>query len=131
MRATLAEIDPNLPLLHVRTIAEQVDLFMENERLISQLSTFFALLALALACIGLYGVMAYNVTRRTNEIGVRMALGAQNESILWMVLRESLMLLGIGVALGVPAALAATRSSRHNSSGSNLPIPRHLLPPPF
>ncbi len=109
VRTALAEIDPNLPLLHVRTIAEQVDLFMENERLISQLSTFFALLALALACIGLYGVMAYNVTRRTNEIGVRMALGAQNGSILWMVLRESLILLGIGVALGIPAALAATR----------------------
>ena len=82
---------------------------MENERLISQLSTFFALLALALACIGLYGVMAYNVTRRTNEIGVRMALGAQNGTILWMVLRESLLLLAIGVALGVPAALGATR----------------------
>jgi ABC-type antimicrobial peptide transport system permease subunit len=109
VRTALAEIDPDLPLLHVRTIAEQVDLFMENERLISQLSTFFALLALALACIGLYGVMAYNVTRRTNEIGVRMALGAQNGSILWMVLRESLILLGIGVALGVPAALEATR----------------------
>ncbi|MGH9496857.1 MAG: ABC transporter permease [Candidatus Sulfotelmatobacter sp.] len=112
VRTALAEIDPNLPLLHVRTIAEQVDLFMENERLISQLSTFFALLALALACIGLYGVMAYNVTRRTNEIGVRMALGAQNGTILWMVLRESLMLLGIGVAIGIPAALAATRLVR-------------------
>jgi predicted permease len=109
VRTAMTEIDPSVPLLSVRTIGEQVDLFMENERLISQLSTFFALLALALACIGLYGVMAYNVTRRTNEIGVRMALGAQNGSILWMVLRESLMLLGIGVALGVPAALAATR----------------------
>jgi predicted permease len=109
VRTAMAEIDPSLPLLSVRTIGEQLDLFMENERLISQLSTFFALLALALACIGLYGVMAYNVTRRTNEIGVRMALGAQNGTILWMVLRESLLLLAVGIALGVPAALAATR----------------------
>jgi ABC-type lipoprotein release transport system permease subunit len=109
IRAAIAGIDPNLPLLDIKTISEHVDLFMDNERLISQLSSFFSGLALLLACIGLYGVMTYNVVRRTNEIGIRIALGARNESVLWMVLKESLLLLGIGVALGVPATLAATR----------------------
>jgi predicted permease len=109
IRGALAEIDPNLPVLSVRTIIEQLDNSMSNERLISQLSSFFSLLALLLACIGLYGVMNYDVARRTNEIGVRMALGAQTSGVLWLVLKESLVLLGIGIAVGIPAALAATR----------------------
>ena len=82
---------------------------MENERLISQLATFFSLLALSLACVGLYGIMTYNVLHRTNEIGIRVALGAQSGGILWMVLRESLLLLITGIAIGVPATLAVTR----------------------
>jgi predicted permease len=109
VRAALAEIDPNLPILEVRTIGEQVDQSLDQETLISQLSSFFSLLALALACIGLYGVMTYNVTRRTNEIGIRLALGAQTGRVLRMVLGESLALLGIGVALGIPLTLAVTR----------------------
>jgi predicted lysophospholipase L1 biosynthesis ABC-type transport system permease subunit len=109
LRAAIAEVDPNLPILDAKTISEHVAVFMDNERLISQLSSFFSFLALTLACIGLYGVMTYNVVRRTNEIGVRMALGAQNNRVLWMVLKESLLLLGIGIALGVPATLAVTR----------------------
>jgi predicted permease len=109
LRAAIAEVDHNLPILDAKTITEHVAIFMDNERLISQLSSFFSFLALTLACIGLYGVMTYNVVRRTNEIGIRMALGAQNSRVLWMVLKESLLLLGIGIALGVPATLAATR----------------------
>ena len=109
VEAALAEIDPNLPILDVKTISEQVDGFMDDERLISELSSFFSLLALALASIGLFGVMTYNVVRRTNEIGIRIALGAQANRVLWMVLNESMWLLGIGVVLGVPATLAATR----------------------
>jgi predicted permease len=109
VRGALAEIDPNLPVLDVRTISEQIDLRMDNERFISQLSSFFSLLALLLACIGLYGVMNYDIARRTNEIGVRMALGAQTKGVLWLVLKESIMLLAIGLAVGVPAALASTR----------------------
>jgi ABC-type antimicrobial peptide transport system permease subunit len=93
-------------------MSEQVDQFMENERLISQLASFFSVLALALACVGLYGVMTYNVVRRTNDIGVRIALGAQSTGILWMVLKESLVLLGIGIAVGIPITLAATRALR-------------------
>jgi ABC-type antimicrobial peptide transport system permease subunit len=105
----MAEIDPNLPILEVRTIAEQLDQSMGQETLISELSSFFSLLALSLACIGLYGVMTYTVMRRTSEIGIRLALGASMARVLWMVLRESLLLLATGVALGIPLTLAAGR----------------------
>ena len=73
----------------------------------AQLSTFFGLLAVFLACIGIYGLMSYAVTRRTNEIGVRMALGAGRSQVLWMVMRESLILVGFGFLVGLPVALAA------------------------
>jgi predicted permease len=109
VRRALAEIDPNLPIVKVETIHERLDIFTGKETLISQLSIFFSLLALLMACIGLYGVMTNNVLRRTNEIGVRMALGAQSGGVLWLVLKESIVLLGIGLALGIPAALAAGR----------------------
>ena len=112
VRAAFAAIDANLPLLEVRTIAEDGNHLTDEQQFISQLSGFFSLLALSLACVGLYGVMTYNVARRTNEIGVRMALGAPEGGILWMVLKESLLLLVIGVALGVPAALAASHVIR-------------------
>jgi predicted permease len=118
-RRALAEIDPNLAVLQVMTISEQVDHRMDNELLVSQLSSFFSLLALSLVCIGLYGVMTYNVLRRTNEIGIRLALGAQTGRVLWMVLKESLLLLAIGVALGVPATLAVTRVLRSALFGLN------------
>jgi predicted permease len=117
VRAALAEVDPALPLLEVKTISEHIDLFMENERLISQLASFFSLLALSLACVGLYGVMTYSVVQRTNEIGVRIALGARPRGILWMVLRESILLLGVGVVIGIPATLAATRAVKSQLFG--------------
>jgi predicted permease len=110
VRAALAEIDPNLPVLDVQTIGELFDSLIDQQRLVSQLSGFFSALALSLCAIGLYGVMTYSVVRRTNEIGVRIALGAPGSGVLWLVLRESLVLLGIGVALGVPATLAASHA---------------------
>jgi ABC-type antimicrobial peptide transport system permease subunit len=112
VRAALAEIDGNLPILKVQTISEETENLIDTQKLVSQLSSFFSLLALALSCIGLYGVMMYSVVRRTNEIGVRIALGAPRSGVLWMVLRESLVLLGIGIALGVPAMLAAGQAVR-------------------
>jgi len=117
VRRALAEIDGNLPILNARTIGEQVDRFLDHEQLISQLSGFFALLALVLACIGLYGVMSYNVVRRTSEIGIRMALGAQPGGVLWLVLKECLLLLAIGVAVGIPVTFAAGRLVRSQLFG--------------
>lgn len=109
LRSAVAAVDPNLALLNVTTIHDQVSHLMTHEELISSLTTLFSLLALLLAAIGLYGVMSYNVIRRTNEIGIRFALGAPSANVLWMVLRESLFLLAIGVALGLPLTLATTR----------------------
>jgi predicted permease len=109
VRRAMSEIDPNLPIVKVESVRERLDTFNSREALISKLSIFFSFLALLMACIGLYGVMTNNVLRRTNEIGVRMALGAQSRGIVWLVLKESLILLGIGIVLGVPAAFVLTR----------------------
>jgi len=110
VRAALAEVDANLPLLETHTVEEQEDLMIEQQRFESKLASVFAALALMLACLGLYGVMTYGVVRRTPELGVHMALGASQARVLWIVLRESLILLAIGVVLGVPLSLAATRA---------------------
>ena len=117
LRAAVAATDPNLALLNVTTIHDQVSTLMSHDELISSLTAIFSLLALVLACIGLYGVMTYNVVRRTNEIGIRIALGAQSNGVLWMILKESLILLAIGVALGIPATLLATRAIKSQLFG--------------
>jgi predicted permease len=109
LRAALAEVDPNLPVLRIQTIGDLTDHFVANEELISRLSAIFSALAVLLAAIGLYGVMSYGVVRRRNEIGIRIALGARSGNVLWMVLRESLLLLGAGLALGLPLALVGLR----------------------
>jgi predicted permease len=106
------------------TIAEVMSRQLAKERAIAMLSSFFAVLALLLASLGLYGLMSYAVTRRTREIGIRMALGAQPENILWIVLREVLTLALIGIAIGIPCALAASRwiaSMLFELSSSDLP----------
>ncbi len=112
VRAALAGADPNLPVLETQTIEEQFDDMIGQETFVSKLAGCFALLALTLACIGLYGVMTYNVVRRTSELGVRMALGASKAAVLWMVLKESIALLAIGIGLGIPLSLAASRAIR-------------------
>jgi predicted permease len=117
LRRVLAQVDPNLPPLRMETLNELVDQSVAREQMVSRLSTFFSLLALLLACIGLYGVMSYSVVRRANEIGIRMALGAQRNGVLWLVLRETLVLLGLGIGLGVPAALAAMQYIRSQLFG--------------
>ncbi|HXA03225.1 MAG TPA: ABC transporter permease, partial [Bryobacteraceae bacterium] len=93
----------------LRTLEDQVDASLSHERLLAWLSTIFGILAALLAAIGLYGVIAYSVARRTREIGLRLALGAGRTQIQWLVMRETLVLIGVGAALGIPAALAATR----------------------
>jgi predicted permease len=117
LRAAVASVDPNLPLLSVSTIGEEVSRMMGNDQLSASLTGIFALLALVLAAIGLYGVMSYNVAQRTNEIGVRLALGAQRENVLWIILREALLLLSVGVALGLPLSLAVARLLRQQLFG--------------
>ena len=109
VRRAVGEVDHSLPVTYENTLAQQVNQSVNTETLIAQLSAFFGLLAVFLACIGIYGLMSYTVSRRTNEIGIRMALGACRSGVLWMVMRESMILVGIGVVVGLPVALAADR----------------------
>jgi predicted permease len=109
VRQAAREIDANLPLFDVKTLATQVDESLAQERLIGAVSSFFGVLALLLAAIGLYGIMAYAVGQRTREIGVRMALGAHRGAVLRMVLRQGMKLVLIGACLGLAASLAVTR----------------------
>ena len=117
LRAAVAAVDPNLPLLEVTTIKDQVSNLISHDELISTLTGLFSLLALLLAAIGLYGVMSYNVARRTNEIGIRLALGAPASNVVQMILRESLFLLAIGTGLGLPLALLATKAIKQQLFG--------------
>ena len=111
IRREIGQIDPQVALVEPRTLRERVDDSIFVERMIATLSGFFGALALLLAAIGIYGVMAYAVTRRTAEIGLRIALGAAPAKIAWMVLRDGLVLIGLGVAIGLPLSLAAGRIS--------------------
>jgi len=107
VRKALADIDPNLTVLNMVSFGEQVARNFNQERLIARLAELFGVLALILACVGLYGVTAYAVARRTNEIGIRMALGAEKTSVICLVLRTALGQVGLGLAIGIPVALAA------------------------
>jgi ABC-type antimicrobial peptide transport system permease subunit len=109
IRRIIAEVDPNLPVRRIATVAEQIDDSLTPARLVVYLTSAFGLLALALACVGVYGVMSYGVMRRTAELGIRMALGAPGSNVLWMVLRDSLVVVVIGLALGLPVVLACSR----------------------
>jgi len=109
IRATLRTEDPNLAISEVTTLGELVDRSLGREKLLAKLAGFFGVLALLLASIGLYGVIAYSVALRRNEIGIRMALGARPDSVLRMVLGESLVVAALGLAVGIPAALACGR----------------------
>jgi predicted permease len=109
VRQMINQVDDKLPIFDVKTMHEQIREKLNQDRLVTQLVSFFGALALILACIGLYGVMAHGVARRTNEIGIRMALGARGGNITWMVLRETLVLVVTGLALGIPAALLSAR----------------------
>jgi ABC-type antimicrobial peptide transport system permease subunit len=102
-------MDSDLPLLDVKTQTGQIDEMLVQERMFAKLTSAFGLLALVLACVGLYGIMAYAVVRRTNEIGIRMALGAERRSILTLVMREVVLLVVAGASIGTPLAIAATR----------------------
>jgi predicted permease len=102
-------LDNAMPVFAVETVATQIEASISQERLVAMLSSVFGLLALLLACIGLYGILSYTVTQRTREIGIRLALGAEPQNVLWLVFRDALWLVLIGMAIGGPAAVAAAR----------------------
>ena len=107
IRAAVKQMAGNLPPLEIETMNERIAQSLTTDRTITELSGVFGPLAMILVCIGLYGVMSYAVTGRTGEIGIRMALGAQRKSVLWLILRESLLLMVIGVGIGMPALFGA------------------------
>jgi predicted permease len=109
VRSIVRQADARMPVTNVKTLAAQIDQTMTQEIIFARLCTGFAILALLIACIGLYGTMAYKVARRTGEIGIRIALGAQRGTVVWMVLREVILLAAVGLAIGVPAALGASK----------------------
>ena len=109
LRQVVREIDPNLPIVAMRTMESQVNRSLTNERLVAGLSAVLGVLATLLAVIGLYGVMAYTVTRRTKEVGIRMALGARARRVAWLFLREATALIAIGFAVGLPSLWAFGR----------------------
>jgi predicted permease len=109
VRQALAEVTKDIMIRRVLPLTEQVDQSLAAERLTMRLCSFFGGLALVLACVGLYGVMAYAVAQRTAEIGVRMALGANATAVVWLVFRETIHMILLGVAIGLPLALASTR----------------------
>lgn len=111
-RREIASVDRNLPIFRARTLRTETEQSLLRERLLAMLSSFFGALALLLACVGLYGLMAYAVARRTGEIGIRMALGARREHVLWLVLRETLTLVLAGLAAGLPLALWTARYAK-------------------
>jgi len=109
VRLIVSQVDNNLPLSDVRTQTQQIEQTLYQERLMSRLSSFFAFLALMLACIGLYGLLSYEVARRTRELGIRMALGAQKRELMQLVVRRGVLLALAGAAIGIGTATAVTR----------------------
>jgi predicted permease len=109
LRQVVERVDRDLPIVDIRTQQEQIDSTMQTERIFASLTAGFGLLALALACVGIYGIMAYSVANRNNEIGIRLALGAQPGQVRGMILRESTWLAIVGIVVGVGAALGLTR----------------------
>lgn len=107
LRRAMASVDPNLPVISIQSLQEQIAAQFRQQRLIARLTSFFGLLSLVLACIGLYGVTAYNAGLRTTEIGVRMALGADRGQVVALVLRGAFVLIALGLLIGLPLTFAA------------------------
>jgi predicted permease len=109
IRREILALDSDVLITEARTLPQEIHSQLRQDRMFAALANFFALLALALGAIGIYGIVAYRVAHRTAEIGVRMALGAQRSDVLWLIMRETVVLLAAGATIGVPAALAAAR----------------------
>jgi predicted permease len=109
IRNVVHQADAHLPVFEVRTQAGDIESAMHNEKVLAELCTALALLALTIACVGLYGTISYTVARRTGEIGIRMALGAHRGPIVWMVLRQVIVMAAVGLAISVPIALGTSK----------------------
>jgi putative ABC transport system permease protein len=127
LRQTVRRADAAMPVFEMQTMAQTVDEALFNERMLALLSASFGLLATVLAAIGLYGVMSYTVSRRTREIGIRIALGAERVTVLWLVLREVAFLTVIGIGAGVPGALGLSRFVRSQLYGIEPSDPMTLV----
>jgi ABC-type antimicrobial peptide transport system permease subunit len=127
LRRTIAEIDPNLTVLKVRSFGEQLSVNFNQERLLARLTALFGLLALLVATVGLYGITAYSVVRRTSEIGVRIALGASRYEVVSMVLRSAFLQTGLGLAIGIPIALWGSSVLAHQLYGVKAYEPMVLI----
>jgi predicted permease len=127
VREAIARVDPRLPISQLITIDRQLSDALNQQRLFARLVGVFGALAVLLACVGLYGVVAQSVARRANEVGIRMALGAQRRTIVGMVLKETLLLIGIGLAVGLPAALAGAQVIRGRLFGVGTADPLTIL----
>jgi predicted permease len=117
VRREVQKIDNDLPLFAIHSLAEQIDAALLQERLIASLSSFFSTLALLLAAVGIYGLLTFGVIQRSAEIGIRVALGALRGNILWMIVREAAALLGFGIGIGIPLAIAAVRVAGNRFGG--------------
>jgi predicted permease len=117
IRKQVQAVDPALPAFDFRTLSAEMDAALVEERLLAALSGLFGALALLLACVGLYGLLVFASVQRTGEIGIRMALGARRGDVLRMILRDALLLVGAGIAIGVPAAIAAAHIASSRISG--------------
>ena len=117
IREQVASVDPSMPMFDVHTLEEEMGAALVQQRLIALLSSLFGGLALLLACVGLYGLLAFAMVQRTSEMGVRMALSARRSDVVWLVVREAWLLVGIGILVGVPAALAVARIASSQISG--------------
>jgi len=127
IRQAVRSVDPNLPIGGITTVAEQIGNNLAQQRLIARLTTIFGGLALGLACLGLYGVMSYSVARRTSEFGIRLALGASRNAVLWLVLRQTLVVIGAGLAAGLLLSFLAGRAVTSLLFGLSASDPATLL----